>query len=471
MGSEGDKAARDQRSAAVIGMGAVGTAQAVILARRGFKVVCVDRSQNRLDELERLSDDRSVPPHWMIGEPGLAKGFRDFGRRGMLEFTQSIDDAIDHTVAALVCVGTPRVHRLYAEEVLDLDSIDGVWEKIVLRLRHKERRSYPVVIRSTLPIGYTRKMSARVASINLGPGDGKLDKWRWRYAPRLIVYPEFLREGKALDDLEHPVMLVSGQECCARPPAIVNEMFPGAPECVTFETAEMLKLVCNAWHALKIVWANEVGSIAAAHGIDPNIIMDLFKKDRTLNISEAYLRPGMPFGGPCLGKDLNQLITHGMEVLDDNPSLLTSIEVGNKQHVRRMADRVTRFAKAEKIGIVGVAFKPGTLDCRESPSIALARVLNDRGKTVWLHEPGGLGRPNDHGIDGLPCKSEIVDHIEYLVDWADLIVLTQEWMKEALGHHVTRRRKVLLDLSWMGATIPGHESFPDRSGGVHREES
>jgi GDP-mannose 6-dehydrogenase len=202
----------------------------------------------------------------------------------------------------------------------------------------------------------------------------------------VCVNPEFLREGNAVDDYYHPSQIIVG-EYDERSGEAVERMYDtvAAPLLRTsIPIAEMLKYASNAFHALKVAFANEIGNLCKAHGIDGQDVMDVFCRDRQLNISHKYLRPGFAFGGSCLPKDMRALLYRSKELDLDSP-LLNAVLVSNQQQIQRAIALVENSGR-KKVGILGLSFKPGTDDVRESPTVPLIEALVGKGYQVSVYD-------------------------------------------------------------------------------------
>jgi GDP-mannose 6-dehydrogenase len=270
---------------------------------------------------------------------------------------------------ALVCVGTPS----RPNGQLDLDAVVRVARAIGHGLR---RRSDPftVVLRSTVLPGTTE----RVLIPNLLEGAGPHCRCRLGVA----VNPEFMREGSSLADFARPPLTLVGS---ADPAAasLVRSIYAGVDGPfvhTSFRTAEMVKYVANAFHALKVCFANEIGDVCAAFGADAQEVMQTFLLDHKLSVSAAYLRPGFAFGGSCLPKDVRALL-HGARGLDVLPPLLGSILPSNEAQLRQAVDAVLA-TRRRRVGVVGLSFKEGTDDLRESPLVSLVEALIGKGCDV-----------------------------------------------------------------------------------------
>jgi GDP-mannose 6-dehydrogenase len=283
----------------------------------------------------------------------------------------SSEDAVSRTDLALICVGTPG----RPNGMPNVDAVEHVGRDIGRALR-RGHRAYTVVLRSTVLPGTTEGvlLPALVAAA------GRRAARRVRIASN----PEFIREGSALADFAAPPFTLAGCEDASAAAALqslyatVNAPFV----CTGIRTAETVKYVANAFHALKVCFANEIGDICERLGIDAQEVMRVFRMDHKLNISEAYLRPGFAFGGSCLPKDLRALL-YAARAADIALPLLTAILPSNETQIRRQVEVVLETRK-RRIGVVGLAFKPGTDDLRESPMVALVEGLIGKGCDIRI---------------------------------------------------------------------------------------
>jgi GDP-mannose 6-dehydrogenase len=343
----------------VFGLGYVGAVTAACLARAGHEVVGVDVSAEKVAML-----NAATPP---VAEPGLAAVLAEVVP-GRLRATVAGGEAVAASEVSLVCVGTPG----RANGQLDAGGVRRVAEEIGAALARRPR-PHTVVLRSTVVPGTTEAVIEPALRAAAGPSAHLL---------HVTVNPEFMREGSALADLAAPPFTLAG---AAEPGAlaVVRALYAwvDAPFVGTgLRTAEMVKYAANAFHALKICFANEMGEVCRALGADAQEVMRIFRLDRKLNLSEAYLRPGFAFGGSCLPKDLRALL-HAVRAADVTLPVLGAILPSNEVRVREAVDAVLA-ARRRRVGIVGLAFKPGTDDLRESPLVTLVEALVGKGCEV-----------------------------------------------------------------------------------------
>jgi len=344
----------------ILGMGYVGCIAAGCLASHGHNVIGVDINDEKVNKLNR----GECP----VEEEGLDSRIEDAVDGGYLTATTNGSNAVLETDISFVSVGTP----LGADNRISTKNLYSVMDAIADGLEHKPE--HKIVIRSTVLPGTTENLrqylSAKVENM-----DG-ID---------FVVNPEFLREGSAIKDFYNPpYIILGGQSNGAQEyvEAVYREVGVEANvHYVNERTAETLKIVNNAFHALKITFANEVGSIAAQYNINGRELMKLVCEDTKLNISDAYLTPGMVYGGSCLPKDTQTLAT-----LADRRNLeipvTGNIEASNAAHLDRIADEVNECS-GNSVGIVGLSFKEGTNDMRNSPALKLIERIGSKSINIY----------------------------------------------------------------------------------------
>lgn len=347
----------------IFGLGYVGCVCAARLAEAGHEVIGVDTNEEKVGMI-----NSGISP---IVEPGLDILLDSVSKQGRLRATPSCLEAVAESELALLCVGTPG----YPNGQLNVDTLSKLCSEIGQALRGR-KTPFTVVVRSTVLPGTTEGLviPALLAGAR-GQFDGEL---------KVAVNPEFMRESTALQDFLHPPFTLVGSKS-KETADVLRELYA----CVEAEfvhtqvkTAEMIKYVANAFHAVKVCFANEVGDVSEALGVDPQEVMRIFRMDRKLNVSEAYLKPGFAFGGSCLPKDLRAL-AYAAHSTDVSAPLLSTILVSNEGQIRRAAERVLATRK-RRIGLVGLSFKPGTDDLRESPMVSLAETLIGKGCDVRI---------------------------------------------------------------------------------------
>jgi GDP-mannose 6-dehydrogenase len=369
---EANAVTSDKQRVAVFGLGYVGCITAACLARDGHEVVGVDLKPEKVEAI-----GRGEAP---LVEPGLSTLLSEGVRSGRLRATSDPAEAVWATDVAIVCVGTPTG----PDEAPDLRALAESATQIGAALRTSDR-PYTVMIRSTVPPGTAEELVAYTLATSAGRmvGTGETDIL-------VLTVPEFLREATALKDYDDPPFFIVG---APNPPPdrarrMIGSLFTSCANrlrWVSYRTAELLKNVCNAYHAVKVVFANEAGALCQAAGIDGVELMSLFCEDTKLNISAAYLRPGLPFGGSCLPKDLRSLVELGRKYGVSVPLLGGTLR-SNELHIDRAIGAIEALGR-RRIGLEGLAFKPGTDDVRESPMVTIAERLIGRGYQLKIYDP------------------------------------------------------------------------------------
>lgn len=354
------------RRVAVFGLGYVGSVSAACLASRGHSVIGVDI---RPEKVEMINHGR--PP---VVEDRLAGLVAEQVRAGRLSATTDSVRAVADTDIALVCVGTPSA----SNGSLSTGFLERVAEEIGAALAGRTQR-YTVVVRSTM----LPSTCEQVVLPRLQDASGK----RAGDDFGLAVNPEFLREGSSVSDFFEPPKVVIGEfdEASGDAVAELYRGLPGPVFRVPMAVAEMIKYADNSFHALKAGFANEIGALCKALGLDSHSVMEIFMADTKLNISPAYLRPGFAFGGSCLPKDVRALV-HRARRADVAVPILESVGNSNEGQIDRAFKLIEATGK-RRVGLLGLAFKPGTDDLRESPLVALAERLLGRGFELLIHDP------------------------------------------------------------------------------------
>jgi GDP-mannose 6-dehydrogenase len=388
----------------VYGLGYVGAVTAACLAADGHTVVGLDTNPVKVDLLNR--------GHAPVVEAGLGELIEEGVRAGRLCATTDCDAAVAGTDIGLVCVGTPSK----ANGGLDLTNLRRVAADIGQGIR-RCHSPLTVVVRSTVLPGTTRQVV-----------QPELERTAGRPVP-VAVYPEFLREGTAIGDYREPPKVVVGAiDEAVRDLVVELAARPGAPLLRTdLELAEMAKYVDNSWHALKVAFANEIGSLARAQGLDGQRVMDILCIDTKLNLSPVYLRPGFAFGGSCLPKDVRALRHQGRDLDLDLP-LLDAILSSNAQQLDRTLQLVIE-AGSRQVGVLGLAFKAGTDDLRESPMVEVVERLIGKGYDIRIYDANVnlaklVGANRSYILEQIPHISELmVSSIDEVLDHARTLVI------------------------------------------------
>jgi GDP-mannose 6-dehydrogenase len=349
----------------VFGLGYVGCVSAACFARAGHDVTGVDVNPEKV----ALINAGKSP----IVEPGLGELIADMVAKQHLRATCSTADAVAATELALICVGTPSQRNGRP----DFTAIERVGEQIGRALRGRTGR-FTVVLRSTVLPGTLNGLLVPALRAGAGPSfTGDLD---------VAVNPEFMREGSSLRDFVNAPLTLVGCETEETAAALRSlYLSVNAPFVRTgIAEAEMTKYVSNTFHALKVCFANEIGDLCAALGADAQEVTRIFLMDKKLNVSEAYLRPGFAFGGSCLPKDVRALLQAARSESLSVP-LLDAIVPSNKTQVDRAVEAVIETHR-RRVGVVGLAFKAGTDDLRESPMVSLVETLIGKGCQVRIFD-------------------------------------------------------------------------------------
>ncbi|WP_320174109.1 UDP-glucose/GDP-mannose dehydrogenase family protein [Maridesulfovibrio sp.] len=392
----------------VFGLGYVGTVSAGCLAKEGHEVIGVDPNQVKVD----LINSGQTP----IIEDHIGDILQQAVQDGSLKASTSAEEAVFSSEISLVCVGTPSQFN----GSLDLSYVRRVCEDIGAILKDKED-FHVVVIRSTVLPGSMRALvipaletaSGKVAGVDFG----------------VCNNPEFLREGTSVHDFYNPPKTVIG-ESDSKSGDVLASLYANidAPLIRTeMEVSEMVKYADNNWHAVKVAFANEIGSICKEVGIDSHKVMDIFCKDTKLNISSYYMKPGFAFGGSCLPKDVRALTYKANQLGLDLP-LLNNVLRSNRRHIERGVSMIMGKGN-RKVGFLGFSFKAGTDDLRESPLVEVIEQLIGKGFELRLYDRNVnaaklLGANRDYIMNRIPHISKLmVSDIESVLDFAETIVV------------------------------------------------
>jgi GDP-mannose 6-dehydrogenase len=417
----------------VFGIGYVGVVSAACLARDGHDVIAVDIDQNKVDTL-----NAGRAP---IVEKGLDQLVAQTVGDGKLTATTDSKAAIHDTDASFVCVGTPSD----PDGSVGLGHVVSVCESIGRALADKDA-FHSVVMRSTIVPGTMEEVciptiesaSSKRAGRDFGVG----------------YFPEFLRESTAIEDYADPGLIVFGalDEPTETFLTEINRDLPCEMNKVDLRTAEMVKYTSNSWRAMKISFANEIGNIAKANELDGQVVMRILCSDDKVAMSPAFLRPGFAFGGSCLPKDVRAL-RHVARTKQVPTPLLDAVLDGNTAQIGRAEDMVNSAA-TKAVGMIGVSFKSGTDDLRESPLADLAARLIERGQDVQVYDPyvaeafemdpSAAGRGNDV----VPDLSARMEHdIDTLIDTSDVIVVGNAYPEVAPRIREAAERVRVVDLT------------------------
>ncbi|MEJ7607879.1 MAG: nucleotide sugar dehydrogenase [Bryobacteraceae bacterium] len=395
---------------AVFGLGYVGCVSAACFTRLGLNVIGVDRDQYKIDSV--------LAGRAPFYEPGLEEMVREGVASGRLSATVSVADAISRADVALLCVGTPSERN----GNIGLDQLRRVSEDIAATLSGRTK-PLVVAVRSTAFPGTCESVVAPC--------------FIEHSLVSVVCNPEFLREGAAVADFLDPSLVVVGgtnPEAVARVADLYRPL--GTKPClVTLRAAEAIKYACNAFHAVKISFANEIGTLCENLGVPGHEVMETLCHDLRLNISPAYLKPGFAFGGSCLPKDLRALVYRASR-LDLNLPMLEAVLPSNQEHLQRALHAVLDLP-VERIGIYGLAFKENTDDLRESPVIGLIESLIGKGRELRIFDPHIrldeiYGSNRAFVLNAIPHIGKlVVNNVDELLAWAQHIIVTQKLRPEA----------------------------------------
>ena len=392
----------------IFGLGYVGCVSAACFAKEGHTVTGVDVNTNKAEMINAGNSP--------IIEAGIGPLLDEVVKANRLSATTDSAAAVRNTDVSLVCVGTPS----NTNGSLDLRYVTRVCEEIGAALKDKAER-HVIVIRSTM-------LPGTIESVVIPT----LEEHSIKRAGKdfgVCINPEFLREGSSLKDFYAPPFTLIGADD-PETTATVRELYSriDAPVITTsVKTAEMVKYVCNCFHALKVSFANEIGNICKAVGVDSHEVMDIFCQDTKLNLSPYYLKPGFAFGGSCLPKDL-RAINYKAKQVDVDVPVLSSILPSNKQQIERAVEMVLATGK-KRVGILGFSFKAGTDDLRESPMVTLIETLIGKGLQLSIYDRDvSLARlfgANKEYIEGqIPHIAQLMrTSIDEVLEFADVLVI------------------------------------------------
>lgn len=419
------------RGISIFGLGYVGSVTAACLAHKGNMVIGVDVNR---DKVEILESGRTP-----VLEQGIDDLMVESHRACRLHATTDVTKAVRESEVSFVCVGTPNLRNGQH----DLRQVERVVRDIGGALREKDS-FHTVVLRSTVMPGTTESLvipkleeaSGKRAGLDFG----------------VCYNPEFLREGSAVADFLQPTITVLG----APDPShlrVARELYSWVPGKIfesSLTTAETVKSICNAFHALKVVFANEVGTLCKRMGIDTEAVFEIFKSDTRLNASAAYLTPGFAFGGSCLPKDL-RAVAQCARQLDLRLPVIESILPSNNDHIERAVDEVLHTGK-RKIGVLGLSFKTGTDDLRESPLVQFIKRLLGEGCQVRIWDRDvALGRlvgSNRQFIEEVipHIGSLLVANVSDVVQSAEVLIIGTRAVDKATLLPQLRREQIVVDL-------------------------
>jgi GDP-mannose 6-dehydrogenase len=415
----------------VFGLGYVGCVSAASLADDDHRVIGVDVNE---EKVAAVNAGRSP-----IVEPGLDQVLDRAVAAGRLRATTNPAEAVGASDVSIVCVGTPSRRN----GSLDLAYLERVCRQIGAALREKSAY-HVVVVRSTVLPGTTHGVVIpaleRESGKKYGDGFG------------VSVNPEFLREGTALTDFRKPPLTLVGHNHAADASGTIALYHAiDAPLVSTsIRVAEMMKYTSNTWHALKVCFANEIGNVCKAVGVDSHEVMDIFCRDEKLNLSSYYLRPGFAFGGSCLPKDVRALQYRAKEADVDLP-VISSILPSNRLQIEHAFDQVMDTG-SKRIGLLGFSFKAGTDDLRESPMVILAEALLGKGATLRIYDRNVslarlVGANKEYIEKQIPHLSSLLcATIDEVVEGSEVIVIGNRSPEFAEAVTKATRDQIIIDL-------------------------
>jgi GDP-mannose 6-dehydrogenase len=410
---------------AVLGLGYVGCVTAACLAATGHTVCGADRDEHKV-----LSVRRGEAPFY---EPGLETMVKESVAAGRLTASTSTAEALQNADVALVCVGTPSERN----GNIGLEQLRRATEDIAAACAGRTKPLI-VAIRSTVFPGTCEQVvMPLLAGFDV---------------VRVVTNPEFLREGAAVKDFMEPALVVVGGDdpAAVRKVASLYDGLDVTPCLVALRTAEMIKYSCNAFHAVKISFANEIGALAQVLGVNPEEVLTTLCHDNKLNISKAYLKPGFAFGGSCLPKDLRAL-RYRASRLDLKLPMLEAVLPSNDEHLHR-ATQAALDLGAVRVGVVGLAFKENTDDLRESPVVTMLETLIGKGRDLRIFDPHIqmdkiYGSNREYILNAIPHIGKLLTGgFDELSAWADHFVVTQKPSPE-LAAKIRASGKPVLDVA------------------------
>ncbi|HET6956571.1 MAG TPA: UDP-glucose/GDP-mannose dehydrogenase family protein [Vicinamibacterales bacterium] len=415
----------------VFGLGYVGCVSAGSFAGDGHHVVGVDVNPDKVATI-----NAGCSP---IVEPGLEELLGRCASEGRLRATTDTADAINNSDVSLLCVGTPSRKN----GSLDLSYLEKVCEEVGHALRAKDGY-HVVVVRSTVLPGTTHEVVIpaleRTSGKTYGDGFG------------VSVNPEFLREGTALKDFRKPPLTLVGHNHAADASGTIAlyQSIDAPLISTSIRVAEMMKYTSNTWHALKVVFANEIGNLCKKLDVDSHEVMDIFCRDEKLNLSPYYLKPGFAFGGSCLPKDVRALQYRAKEVDVDMP-LIAQILPSNKAQIQQALDQILDTGK-KQIGMLGFSFKAGTDDLRESPIVILAEALLGKGVSLKIYDKNVsmaklVGANKNYIVQQIPHLSSLLcNTITEVIDGSEVIVVGNQAPEFVDAVKACRQDQIVIDL-------------------------
>lgn len=425
----------------VFGLGYVGAVSVACFADRGNEVIGVDVNPVKVDMISQ--------GHSPIIEAGLEDLIQKGVTKGKIKTTTDAQEAVMESEISFICVGTPS----NSNGSLDLKYVKRVCEEIGTSIK-KKSAYHLIVLRSTVLPGSTEEIVIPILE--------QFSKKKCGIGFGVCFNPEFLREGSSIKDFYNPPFTIIGSND-EEAAEIIEELYVGikAPLIsVSFKIAEMVKYANNAFHALKVTFANEIGNICKQQDIDSHQVMDIFCLDDKLNLSSYYLKPGYAFGGSCLPKDLRALLYLSRHN-DLQMPVMESILISNQQQIN-MAFKMVKQTGYKKVGILGFSFKAGTDDLRESPSVELIEQLIGKGFQVKVFDQN-VSLANLHGANREYIEKEIPhiaslmgSSIEEIIAESEVIVIGNKDPQFAESIQDIGEDQKIIDLVRISETLDGY---------------
>jgi len=432
----------------IFGLGYVGAVSTACLANDGHDVIGVDVDPSKLDMFRSGTSP--------IVEEGMPELVKKVVESGSVTVTNDVFQAVSESRLSFICVGTPS--RPNGSQ--DVSAIERVCEQIGQAIGQKSD-PHVVVVRSTVSPGTVEDLLRPILEKHSGKKNGE--------GFDVCFMPEFLREGTSIKDFYNPPYTVIGATS-DRATGVVKELLSNLDcdfHCTSIRTAEMLKYSANVFHATKITFANEMGRLCKSYGVDSHEVMELFCQDTALNISTAYLKPGFAYGGSCLPKDLRALL-HMAKTKDVELPMMSSVATSNETHIKAAMDYVVADGK-RSVGMIGLSFKSGTDDLRESPLVNLAEHFIGKGLKLSIYDQEVnlarlLGSNKKFIETSIPHIAELMtSNCKELIDESEIIVVgIKDKDILALLHEAIRPEHVVLDL----VNIPDRDKLDCEYNGV-----
>lgn len=431
---------KNKPSISILGLGYVGAVSAACFSDLGHRVVGVDLD---VEKVNSLNAGKST-----IVEQGLDELLAKAAEKKQLTATTDTEQAVLNTDVTFVSVCTPSS----SDGSCNLDYLKAATRQIGEALSQKSEY-HLVVYRSTVPPKTTRDVMIPILEQASGKRSG-VDFG-------VCFNPEFLRESTAIDDFHKPPKTVIGaiDKRSGDYAALLYKTVEGALIHTSLEAAEFVKYIDNTWHALKVSFGNEVGRLCQAVGVDSHDVMDIFLQDTKLNLSPYYLKPGFAYGGSCLPKEIRSM-QHLAQAVDVELPVINHIDKSNTEHIDH-AERLVADLCEKTVGVVGVTFKAGTDDLRESPTITLMKQLKAQGKDLLFYDPH-LNEQQSAGVAeelGQQPEETVCSHFFELIRQSDVVVIAHNHPYAEDIARVARLHRKVVDLVRLPNSKPGAHNY------------